>query len=168
MLLVSIEGGVLPLLDKSIAIFPQSIMASASTTEIFNCNNDEFYKIISDYAKYPEFLSEVKKCEVVKTDGNRKLVEYSVSMIKNFKYRLWMVEAPPASIIWTFDSGDIFKTSTGSWALQEENGKTKATYAVDATFNLFVPGPISKALVSVNLPNMMKAYHQRIKKLYNK
>lgn len=143
-------------------------MAAASTTEIFSCTNEEFFKIISDYEKYPEFLSEVKKCEVLKTEGNKKLVEYSVSMIKNFKYRLWMVETPSTGINWTFDSGDIFKTSTGSWALQDENGKTKATYSVDATFTLFVPGPISKALVSVNLPNMMKAYHQRIQKLYKK
>ena len=144
-------------------------MASASTTEVFNCSNEEFFKIISDYAKYHEFLSEVKKCEVVKTDGNKKLVEYNVAMVKTFKYRLWMTETAPQSITWTFDSGDIFKTSTGSWVLESAGGdKTKATYTVDATFNLFVPGPISKALVSVNLPNMMKAYHQRVKKLYNK
>ncbi len=144
-------------------------MASASTTEVFNCTNEEFFKIISDYSKYHEFLAEVKKCEVIKTDGNRKLVEYNVAMVKTFKYRLWMTETAPTSIHWTFDSGDIFKTSTGSWVLEPANGdKTKATYTVDATFNLFVPGPISKALVSVNLPNMVKSYHQRIKKLYNK
>lgn len=144
-------------------------MASASTTEVFNCTNEEFFKIISDYGKYHEFLTEVKKCEVVKSDGNKKLVEYNVAMVKTFKYRLWMTESAPKSINWTFDSGDIFKTSTGSWVLESvDGGKTKATYTVDATFNLFVPGPISKALVSVNLPNMMKAYHQRIKKLYNK
>jgi coenzyme Q-binding protein COQ10 len=143
-------------------------MAAASTTEIFSCTNEEFFKIISDYEKYPEFLTEVKKCEILKIEGNKKLVEYSVSMIKSFKYRMWTTEMPPTNINWTFESGDIFKTSSGSWVLQEENGKTKATYSVDATFTMFVPGPISKALVSVNLPNMMKAYHQRIQKMYKK
>ncbi|MFN7906118.1 MAG: type II toxin-antitoxin system RatA family toxin [Pseudobdellovibrionaceae bacterium] len=147
-------------------------MASATTTDVFNCTQEEFFKIISDYEKYPEFLSEVKKCEVIKSDGNIKIVEFSVSMIKSFKYQMKIIETAPTSMTWSFVSGDIFKTSTGSWALKppDDNNaaKTKATYSVDATFNLFVPGPISNALVSVNLPNMVKAYHQRIKKIYNK
>ncbi|MFN8945882.1 MAG: type II toxin-antitoxin system RatA family toxin [Pseudobdellovibrionaceae bacterium] len=147
-------------------------MASATTTDVFNCTQEEFFKIISDYEKYPEFLSEVKKCEVIQADGNIKIVEFSVSMIKNFKYQMKIIETAPTSMTWSFVSGDIFKTSTGSWVLKlpDDNNaaKTKATYSVDATFNLFVPGPISNALVSVNLPNMVKAYHQRIKKIYNK
>jgi ribosome-associated toxin RatA of RatAB toxin-antitoxin module len=34
-------------------------MASAQAVEIFNCSVEQFYKIISDYEKYPEFLKEV-------------------------------------------------------------------------------------------------------------
>ena len=147
-------------------------MASATTTDVFNCTQEEFFKIISDYEKYPEFLSEVKKCEVIQADGNIKIVEFSVSMIKSFKYKMKIIENGPTSMTWSFVSGDIFKTSTGSWVLKlpddHNAAKTKATYSVDATFNLFVPGPISNALVSVNLPNMVKAYHQRIQKIYNK
>lgn len=143
-------------------------MAKATTTETFNCSVEEFYKIISDYAKYHEFLSEVKQCKVLKADGNKKLVEYNVSVVKTFKYTLWMTETANKSITWVLDGGDMFKTSVGSWVLEDAGGKTKATYTVEATFNMFVPGPIANALVSVNLPNMMAAYHKRIKKLYGK
>ena len=38
-------------------------MATAETTEVFNCTVEEFFHIISDYEKYPEFLSEVKTAE---------------------------------------------------------------------------------------------------------
>lgn len=141
-------------------------MAKASTTEVFNCTPDQFFKIISDYEKYPEFLSEVKKCKVLKTEGSRKLVEYEVSVIKTFKYSLWMTEIENQSITWEFASGDIFKTMKGHWKLEDEAGKCRATYVVDATFGLFVPGPIASALVSVNLPNMVGAYHKRIQQLY--
>lgn len=140
-------------------------MASAQTTEVFNCKPEEFYQIISDYNKYGDFLAEVKKCSVVSEEGNRKLVEYEVSVIKDFKYRLWMTEEDN-KISWVFDSGDLFKVSNGSWVIEEEAGKTRATYAVEAKFNMFVPGPIAKALVSVNLPNMMSAYHKRVSELY--
>ncbi len=67
-------------------------MADAKTTELFNCTREEFYKIISDYTRYPEFLTEVKNCRVIKEEGQRKLVEYTVSVVKDFKYRLWMTD----------------------------------------------------------------------------
>lgn len=141
-------------------------MAKASTTEVFNCTPEQFFSIISDYEKYHEFLAEVKKCRVLKTEGSKKLVEYNVTVVKSFKYNLWMTETAPNSISWDFASGDIFKTSVGSWKLENEAGKTRATYTVEATFGMFVPSPIANALVSVNLPNMMSSYHKRVKQLY--
>ena len=141
-------------------------MAKASTTEVFNCTPEQFFKIISDYEKYHEFLSEVKQCKVLKTEGNRKLVEYNVQVMKSFKYTMWMTETQNQSITWEFAGGDVFKTSSGSWKLENEAGKTRATYSVEATFSMFVPGPIANALVSVNLPNMMSSYHKRVKQVY--
>lgn len=141
-------------------------MAKAQTTEVFNCSVAQFYKIITDYDKYPQFLSEVKVCKVVKTEGNKKLIEFQVSVIKNFKYSIWMTETEPSGISWEFASGDIFKSMKGHWKLEEEAGKCRATYGVEATFGMFVPGPIANALVSVNLPNMMSSYHKRIQQIY--
>lgn len=141
-------------------------MASAETSATFNCTTEQFYKIISDYEKYGDFLTEIKQCRVLRVEGQRKLVEYTVSVIKTFSYRLWMTEEPNKKISWVLDSGDFFKTSNGFWELKEEGGKTLAKYGVDATFNMFVPGPIAKTLVQVNLPGMIAAYHRRVKELY--
>lgn len=143
-------------------------MASAETTELFNCTCEEFFKIISDYNSYSEFLNEVQDCRVIDEKDGKKLVEYSVSLVKNFKYRLWMTEEPSLKITWTLEGGDIFKESNGSWNLEDENGKCKATYFVEAKFKGFVPGPIAKGLVNVNLPNMMNSYHKRVKQVYGK
>jgi ribosome-associated toxin RatA of RatAB toxin-antitoxin module len=141
-------------------------MASASATEVFNCSKDDFFKIIADYEKYPEFLAEVKDCRVVETIGAKKKVEFTVSVIKSFSYELWMSETPTDRIEWDFAGGDLFKRSSGSWVLEDQAGKTKATYTVEADFKMFVPGPVAKTLISVNLPNMMSAYHKRVSELY--
>lgn len=141
-------------------------MAGASTSEVFNCSVDQFYNIISDYSKYPEFLSEVKACTVVEDLGGKKRVEFNISLIKTFTYSLWMTEKAPTSITWEFAGGDLFKTSIGSWALEDEAGKTRATYSVDASFKTFVPGPVAKTLIQTTLPNMMSAYHKRVSELY--
>ncbi len=141
-------------------------MAKASTTELFPCTCEQLFQIITDYSKYPEFLQEVKSCKVVKTEGSKKLVEYKVSLIKSFSYQLWMTEEKPSHVTWDLASGDIFKSMKGAWILKDEAGKCRATYEVEATFGMLVPGPIANALVSVNLPNMISAYHKRIKQLY--
>ncbi|HPI39644.1 MAG TPA: SRPBCC family protein [Pseudobdellovibrionaceae bacterium] len=137
-------------------------MAKATTTDLFKCSRSEFFKIISDYEKYPEFLQEVKSCKVIKVDGTRKLVEFQVQLIKSFKYCLWMNEVENQSIDWEFASGDLFKSNSGSWKLQDEAGKCRATYSLDVGFTMFVPGPIANTLVNVNLPNMMSSYHKRV------
>lgn len=141
-------------------------MAAASTTDTFSCSVDQLFSIVSDYEKYPEFISEVKQCKVLETKSDRKLVEFQVSVIKTFTYRLWIREEKPRHIDWTLASGDLFKSSVGSWDLEDVGGKTRAKYAVDATFKIFVPGPVAKALVGVNLPNMMRAYQERVKSQY--
>lgn len=141
-------------------------MAAATTTETFPCTPDQFFALVSDYEKYPEFLSEVKSCKFIRQEGDRKLYEFTVSVIKTFSYRLWLSEVPGKKVSWVLESGDLFKTSVGSWELEDLNGKTKAHYAVEATFKVFVPGPVAKALVNVNLPNMMKAYQERVKSKY--
>ena len=60
-------------------------MAGASATEVFNCSVNDFYNIISDYEKYPEFLAEVSQCKILESQDNRKLVEYSINLIKTFR-----------------------------------------------------------------------------------
>jgi ribosome-associated toxin RatA of RatAB toxin-antitoxin module len=141
-------------------------MSKVSHTEVFDCPVEKFYDIVSDYENYSEFLSEVKACRVLETQGSRKLVEYQINIIKNFSYSLWMDEDKPNSIKWEFAGGDLFKVSNGGWTLVDEAGKTRATYELEAKFKTFVPGPIAKALVSVNLPGMMSSYHKRVSELY--
>jgi len=147
-------------------------MAKAQTSEVFKCTAEQLYKIVTDYSKYPEFLSEVKKCEIIKAEGSKKLVEYHVSMVKTFSYRLQMVENyvenGASTVTWDFISGDVFKTQRGSWKIEPEGSQCRATYEVEATFGIFVPGPIANTLVSVSLPNMVSSYQKRIQQLYGK
>lgn len=141
-------------------------MADVKHTEIFNCTPEQFFDLLVDYEKYPEFLNEVKSCKVIDTAGDKKVVEYQLSVIKTFKYRSEHTETRPSEIKWKFKDGDLFKTMEGYWKLSDQGGKTKAEYFVDASFGLFVPKAMTKTVLSVNLPAMMNAYHKRVEKLY--
>ena len=136
--------------------------------ETFNCSPQEFFDIIKDYARYPEFLKDVKSCRVIEDKGSEKLVEYKISIVKEITYVNQHFEKEPSTIHWKFVRGDLFKSMEGGWKLDEAGGKTKATYILRGEFSLFVPGMLVKTALAANLPSMMKAYHQRVKELYGK
>jgi coenzyme Q-binding protein COQ10 len=142
--------------------------SSAEASEVFNCTPDEFFQVICDYEKYPEFLTEVEDVRILETQGNKKLVQYEVSLLKTFTYSLWTTEERPKGISWDLASGDVFKTCSGFWKLEDEAGRTRATYHVEASFGMFVPKTITKSILSMNLPNMMSAYKKRISEVYGK
>lgn len=141
-------------------------MADVKHTEVFNCTPEQFFDLLVDYEKYPKFLNEVKECKVVGEDSGRKQVQYKVSVVKTFKYLNEHTEVRPSEVSWRFISGDLFKNMKGHWKLSDEGGKTKAEYYVEANFGMFVPKAMTKTVLSVNLPAMMKAYHARVKALY--
>lgn len=143
-------------------------MASASTSATFNCTAEEFFKLISDYEKYPEFLTEVKDVKILKSSGSTKEMEYSVSLIKSFKYRLKVEEKAPTEIKFHYIGGDVFKTMKGSWDIKAKGEKCEVVYSVEATFGMLIPDSIAKPLVSANLPMMIENIKKRIKKIYGK
>lgn len=143
-------------------------MASAQTQEVFNCSTEEFYKLVADYEKYPEFLTEVKSVKIYKNSGDTKEMEYHVSLIKTFKYKLKVTEVANKSVNFEFIGGDVFKTMKGSWQLSDNNGKCAVEYKVEATFGMLVPESMAKPLVSANLPMMITNFKKRIKQVYGK
>ena len=142
-------------------------MASTTVNEVFPCSKEDFYKIVTDYEKYPEFLSEISKCHIIKKEGDRKLIEYDIQLFKSFTYKLWMKEDETSHCIdWEFAGGSIFKSNKGYWKLEDLSGRCCATFHIDCQFKVFIPRSITNTLLQINLPNMMKSYHKRVGELY--
>ena len=140
-------------------------MAKASLTQVFDCSLQEFYAVVSNYEGYSQFLPEVKAARIVRHDGAIKVVDFKLELIKSFSYQLKMREEKN-KISWSLEGGDIFKTNDGSWQLEPEGDKTRATYSIEVKTKMFVPSFVTKKLIDVSLPNMMQAYKKRIVDLY--
>ncbi len=139
-------------------------MAKASRTEIFDVDINKFYEIIEDYEKYPEFVDGVSEIEVLEKSETSAKVKYSLNLIKKFTYTLSMTQEKPRKLSWVLDSGDFFKTNSGSWELKDlGDGKTEVTYSLEVDFKILAPKMIVNKLVATNLPQMMKAYYKRAK-----
>lgn len=140
-------------------------MASASRTEVVDVEIGKLYDVLVDYKKYPEFVDGVSGINVLSQNETSAKVEYNINMIKNFKYIINIKQVKPTSIIWTLDSGDLFKKNDGEWKLKDlGNGKTEVTYSLDLDFKMFAPSSILSALTSKNLPIMMESFFKRAKK----
>lgn len=139
-------------------------MASATRTEVVDVEIGKLYDTIIDYAKYPEFVDGVSAIKVLSQNETSAKVEYSINMIKSFKYIINTKQERPTRVSWSLDSGDLFKKNDGDWKLKDlGNGKTEVTYSLDIDFKMFAPSSILSALTDKNLPVMMNSFFKQAK-----
>ncbi len=133
----------------------------------------EFFKVISDYRSYPEFLSDVAAIDVEEVDG-RKLVHYTIKiklLLKTFTttYTLQKFETPEKEVRWELDSSDDVIDNRGSWVLTPlaDGTRTRACYTIDAfTYNIPIPQLVYDTLTKITLPRTIKAFKERAEKLF--
>lgn len=139
-------------------------MAEASRTETWKASIESIYAVITDYNSYPSFVDGVSGLTVLSQDDDGAKVEYSLNLIKKFKYILNITHEKPTRVSWVFDSGDLFKMNNGSWQLKDlGDGTTEVTYSLELDIKGFAPKSIVNNLTSKNLPSMMKSFEERAK-----
>ncbi len=139
-------------------------MAGATREEIFDIAAERFYEALIDYKQYAKILSEVDSIEVLEASEKTARVQYKISIIKTFSYILKMKQTRPEGISWELESGDLFKTNSGSWTIKALGPeRCQVTYQLDVAFKVFAPSAITNKLVAVNLPRMMQAFYEHAK-----
>jgi len=142
-------------------------MAVVSRDVLVEVPVQEFYDVVRDYDRYPEFVPTVKKCKARRGPTGVE-VDYVLDLgIKSIAYTLRLQEEPPAKVSWTLLKSDWMKVSNGSWDLRDEGGKTRATYSVEIQIQKppLIPQAIvdriSDELTRVQLPRMLEAFKRR-------
>ena len=137
-------------------------MAGATRSIVINAPPDKVFDVITDYEKYGQFLSEVKKVSASDRQGNQVTLNYEIDLVKTIRYSIRVTEERPKKMSWTFIKGEVMKDNKGSWVLEPEGeGKTRATYTVEVAVGPLVPKAIINGLVDQSLPKMMDAFKRR-------
>ncbi|WP_163865087.1 type II toxin-antitoxin system RatA family toxin [Myxococcus eversor] len=137
-------------------------MPGATRTIVINAPVEKVFDVITQYERYPEFLSEVKEIRTENRKGNTVDVHYKVDVMKTVNYSIRVVEERPRRMAWSFIKGEVMKDNKGSWLLEPEGeGKTRATYNVEMALGLLVPKAVVNALVDTSLPKMLEAFKRR-------
>ena len=141
-------------------------MAATTQTIEIDVPRGAFFDVIRDYERYPEFLDDMESVRVVRREGRVSDVEFTLNVIKRVTYTLRLTENEGADgLRWELVEG-MFKSNSGGWALTElPDGRTHASYDVDVSVGIFVPGAIVSRLVGKTLPATLKAFKRRAESL---
>ncbi|MBI2609031.1 MAG: hypothetical protein HYW47_05450 [Deltaproteobacteria bacterium] len=142
-------------------------MASAQAVEKVGVSIQDFFNVITQYEKYPEFLQEMTETQIVEEEGNIKIVNFNVTIIKPVTYTLKIEEVnAPYEIKWSLVESDAFKVNNGGWNLKElSENEIEATYYIECDFKIFVPSIILNKIVSAQLPKMLHAFKEHAESL---
>ncbi len=142
-------------------------MALVSQEIVVQAGIDAFFDIVTDYARYPEFVPGIKAC-TVKEVGPETHVEYDLDLgLRRIRYVLQHRAERPRRVTWSLVSGEVLKVSNGSWELTPEGDRTRARYSVDIQIAKppLVPQALldrmSDQLTKVQLPRTLEAFRAR-------
>jgi ribosome-associated toxin RatA of RatAB toxin-antitoxin module len=139
-------------------------MARAEHEKVFEVSAGKYFKAVSDYEKYPEFVEGMKKVAVERNADGTATVSYDLSMMsKDMSYTLRVTEnASKGEVDWTLLKSDFFKVNNGAWKIEPLGpSKCKVRYLLEVDFSFPVPSFILKGIVKSSLPAMMNSFYER-------
>jgi ribosome-associated toxin RatA of RatAB toxin-antitoxin module len=129
---------------------------------------EKFYELITDFERYPEFLSDVLDARILSREEESYRVEFTVRVIRKVEYTLVLTGVPSERLTWTLGKPGLFKSNEGGWWLESlGDTKTRATYRLAVSVSAFVPKAITKRLVSFTLPEMLQQWKGQAERLYS-
>jgi ribosome-associated toxin RatA of RatAB toxin-antitoxin module len=146
-----------------------------------NAPVEVFWEVANDAEKYIEFQKELKRLEVLKVDGKKKVIRHHVEIMKPVYYDLEysedeqyrkcsfkLVDCSTVKIP-LFKEFKFMERDEGYWSM-EPNGpdKTTAVYHLDVKFASKIPTSITDMLAKSGLPGMMNGFKKRAEELYQK
>lgn len=127
---------------------------------------DAAYAVITDFAKYPQFLKDMTAVKLIKATKTAAEVVFRLNLFKEVEYTLSFALKSPTTVSWKLKSSTMLRKNSGSWKLKKLDATTtEATYSLDVEMGLLVPGMISKMLIAQSLPGTLKAFKSRIETL---
>lgn len=143
-------------------------MPSAARTETFGVSMESFYNTVVNYTAYPQFVSNVKKVEILHQEEHYVQARFTAHVLRDFSYILDLHHEPPKLVWWELSSGDLFKQLDGSWVLTRRGKrKTEVTYLLEVATKVKAPKVIVQQFATSGLAAMMKRFAQEAEELDN-
>ncbi len=122
---------------------------------------EKVWHIVTDYDHADEIFSNLKKCELVGTEGDAKLVRQVIQPAGSpirFDYVVALKEKSPRLITWSRVRGSL-KECKGAWEFTpiKDNTSTSVSYKIYLDGGIWLPAWILHNQVKGYLPTMLKS-----------
>ena len=132
----------------------------------FAAPKDVVMSVITDYARYPEFLPEIYQVIEVSRDGATAVVEFQIEVLMKIAYELRITESRPDSISWVLEDSKVLTVNDGSWTLTEkDDGTTDVVYGLRLELKGRIPTSVSDQLTGKALPETLERFRARAESL---
>jgi ribosome-associated toxin RatA of RatAB toxin-antitoxin module len=116
----------------------------STSTVIIDASLADVQAALFDIATYPEWLSSIKKAEVIESDGEGRALKAKLSidagMMKDRVTLDYDWSAAPASLSFTMDEADLLTQMDGTYTLKAiDEDSTQVTYELTVAVSLPVP-----------------------------
>ncbi len=142
-------------------------MARASRSIEIEVPPEAFFRVVQDYARYPEFVPEVRAVKLGGRQGEAVEVTYFLdAKLKLVEFTLRHEARGPDRIEWKLlRGGGFMRRNEGAWTFERTAaGGTRATYSIDIELML-LPQNFEKALAERGLPNLLANFKTRAEQL---
>lgn len=116
----------------------------STSTVIIDASLTDVQAALFDIATYPEWLSSIKKAEVIESDGEGRALKAKLSidagMMKDRVTLDYDWSAAPACLSFTMDEADLLTQMDGTYTLKAiDEDSTQVTYELTVAVSLPVP-----------------------------
>ena len=137
-------------------------MAGAEHSIEVDVTPEQFWEVISDYPRLPEFIPEIDAIEVERWDGKVAVVHYTTQMVKSIHYTLELTHHSKRDVRFRMVKSDMIKDIQGYWRLEDlPGGRTRATYHIELSVGRWVPRRLLDKVQQRSLPKMLRRFKDR-------
>ena len=142
-------------------------MSQAQQSIDIDCPAEHFYKVLTDFEKHKDFVSDLLDVQVLEHKGESYKVKYKIKMIKDVEYELEHTGTPGKSVQWRLIRGQFMKINQGAWEIQELGpDKIRVTYTIELKLSALVPASITTQLARMGLPKMLREFKDYAESTY--
>lgn len=139
-------------------------MAGAERTIDIRAPSARVLEVITDFARYPEFVPFMEKTEVLAASDGRWRVRFTLNLIRRVRYVLDLTRIDDSGLTWTLVDGP-FRRNDGGWRLEAlGSDRTRATYFIDVSISGWLPAMVERRLVAESLPATLDAFRTEAEK----
>jgi coenzyme Q-binding protein COQ10 len=115
-----------------------------------------FYRVVTDYPRYPSYVPQVRRVEILALDGDRALARFHARVVRPFSYVLRLVGEPCRRLAWEQTEGP-FISNIGSWSLVVGGDRSSEwVYRDELEPGFLVPDFAARLLLGAGLNGMLR------------